>query len=221
MRARHHRPPSATGLDPVPAQLLVRKLLGVGIDGSLGFESAQQVALDAMKHHGSTEAAVAAVVGAHRRLIAVGGFVTGVGGFVTLPAALPANVVEFYLITTRMVAAVAHIRGHDLRDPSLRTAILLTLVDSDPEALMRRVGIGQLPVGGHLAGLGAGRLPAPARMMLNKAIGFRLISQFGQRALTGFGRGLPVAGGVIGAGLDVYLFSRIASSARREFPPRF
>ncbi len=204
----------------MPAHLLVRRLLDVGIDGTVGFESAGQVALGALKDHGSAEAAVAAVIRAHRRLIAVGGFVTGVGGFVTLPAALPANVVEFYLLTTRMVAAIAEIRGHDLRDPTLRTAILLTLVDSDPEALMRQVGISRLPTGGHLAGLGAGRLPAPARMMLNKAIGFRLISQFGQRALTGFGRGLPVAGGVIGAGFDVYLFSHIAASARREFPPR-
>ena len=34
---------------------------------------------------------------------AVGGFVTGLGGFVTMPVALPVNIAEFYIQATRMV----------------------------------------------------------------------------------------------------------------------
>jgi hypothetical protein len=40
-----------------------------------------------------------------------------------MPVALPANVAEFYLIATRMVAAIADVRGYDVTDPQIRTAV--------------------------------------------------------------------------------------------------
>ena len=69
---------------------------------------------------------------------AIGGFVTSVGGFVTMPVALPVNVVEFYVQATRMVAAIATLRGYDVNDPRVRTAVLLTLVGSDADEVLAR-----------------------------------------------------------------------------------
>ena len=57
-------------------------------------------------------------------------------------------------------------------------------------------------------------------MVLNKGIGFRLVTSVGRSALSRFGKGVPVVGGVFGAGVDAYLLRRIASHARKEFPPR-
>jgi hypothetical protein len=57
-------------------------------------------------------------------------------------------------------------------------------------------------------------------MVVNKAVAFRLLSTVGRKTLTRFGRGVPVIGGVIGAGLDGYLLNRIADHARHEFPPK-
>jgi hypothetical protein len=37
--------------------------------------------------------------------------------------------------------------------------------------------------------------------------------------LSKLGRGVPLAGGVVGAALDGYLMKQIADHARREFPP--
>ncbi len=45
----------------------------------------------------------------------VGGFVTGLGGFVTMPVALPVNIAEFYVQATRMVGAIATLRGYDVQ----------------------------------------------------------------------------------------------------------
>ena len=50
------------------------------------------------------------IIGAHLRLAAGNGFVTGLGGFVTLPIALPANVAGFYIVATRMAGAIAAVR---------------------------------------------------------------------------------------------------------------
>ncbi|TWP35201.1 EcsC family protein [Leekyejoonella antrihumi] len=199
------------------AHAVAQRLLDVGLDGGAGFSSAQQIADDALRAHPMPEEAIDAIVTAHRKLAAVGGFVTGLGGFVTMPAALPANVLEFYLVATRMVGAIAAVRGYQLSNPSLRTAVLLTLVDADAGAVMQKAGVVST---GRLASLASQRLPAPALMVVNKAVGFRLVGQVSGRMLPNLGRGVPLAGGVVGAGLDAYLLNKIGKDARREFPPR-
>lgn len=197
---------------------LSQKLVTIGIDGKAGFDSAEQVARAA--HHdypADVERAVDHVVAQHRKLAASAGFVTSLGGFVTMTVALPVNLVGFYLLNTRMVAAIAHLRGYDLRDQGTRTAILLTLVGGDADDLLKKAGVVST---GRLANLAANQLPPPAVMVVNKAVGFRLVSQLGDKLLTKLGKGIPVAGGVIGAGVDVVLLNRIAKGAKKEFPPR-
>jgi hypothetical protein len=196
---------------------LVERLLDVGIDGRGRFDSAQAVADTARREHPDLERAVDAIVSQHVRLAAANGFVTGLGGFVTLPVALPANVLGFYAVATRMVAAVAVLRGYDVRDPGVRSAVMLTLVGADADDLLRKAGV---PTGGRLANLATRRLPGPVAMAINKGIGFRLISSAGRSALSRLGRAVPVAGGLLGAGLDAYLLRKIADQARRELPPR-
>jgi hypothetical protein len=42
----------------------------------------------------------------------------------------------------------------------------------------------------------------------------------GKKSLSRFGKVVPLAGGVVGAGVDTFLLKRIADHARREFPQR-
>ena len=196
---------------------LVESLLDAGIDGKGPFDSAQKVADVKRAEKPDAEEAIDAVVRAHLKLAAAGGFVTGLGGFITLPVALPANVLEFYVVATRMVASIASLRGYDIKRPEIRSAILLTLVGADADDLLKKAGV--VPMG-RLSNLAAQRLPGPALMVVNKAVGFRLVATAGKKTLTRFGKGVPVIGGVIGAGLDGYLLKRIADHARHEFPPR-
>jgi hypothetical protein len=204
------------GMSGVAANL-VDRLLDAGIDGKGPFDSARTVADNAMSDQGDVERAIDAVVTRHTKLAAAGGFVTGLGGILALPVALPTNVLEFYAVATRMVGAIASLRGYDVRDQGTRSAVMLTLVGADADDLLKKAGIGRT---GRLADLAAQRLPGPAIMVLNKGIGFRLVSSVGKSVLGRFGRGVPVVGGVVGAGLDAYLLRRIAGHARREFPPR-
>lgn len=199
------------------ALTLSQRLLSVGIDGKAGFDGARDVAQAALRDYPSDpERAIDHVVRQHRRLAASAGFVTSVGGFVTMAVALPVNLVGFYLLNTRMVAATAHLRGYDLNDQGTRTAILLTLVGGDADDLLKKAGVVST---GRLASLAANQLPPPVVMVVNKAVGFRLVSRLGDKLLTRLGQGIPLAGGVIGAGLDAFLLSRIAKGAKHEFPP--
>jgi hypothetical protein len=199
------------------ATKMVENLLDSGIDGKGPFDPAASVAASALKKNGgNVEAAVDDVVKSHLKLAAAGGFVTSLGGFITLPVALPANVLGFYLLATRMTAAVASLRGHDLTQPQIRTAVLLTLVGADADDLLAKAGM--VSPTGRLTNLAAQRLPGPALMVLNKAVGFRLLSTAGRKTFSRFGRNVPIVGGIVGAGLDGWLIKRISENARREFP---
>ncbi len=197
---------------------IIQPLLDVGIDGKGPLRSAQKVADAARLKSGTVEEAVDRVVRTHLALAGSGGFLTGLGGFVTLPVALPVNVVEFYLVATRMTAAIAALRGYDLTQPQIRTAVLLALVGADADDLLRKAGV--MNPTGKLADLAAQRLPGPALMVVNKAVAFKLVSTVGRQAFTRLGRALPVAGGAVSAGVDSYMLKRIADHTRAEFPHR-
>jgi hypothetical protein len=224
--------PAAQGKDLAPVQsvpeqeqsrlertatTIVTRLVDAGIDGVGPLDPAADAAEAARAAAGSTEDAIERLVATHLKLAAAGGFVTGLGGFVTLPVALPANVAGFYGIATRLVAGIAHLRGYDVTQPEVRTAVLLTLVGADSRSILAKGGIS--PVG-KISDLALQRLPGPALMVINKGIGFNLLSQLGRKGLSRLGRGLPLAGGVIGGGLDYWLLRRIAQNARDEFVQR-
>jgi EcsC protein family len=197
---------------------LVQVLLDAGIDGLGPLKSAKEMAHAARLSSRSGDAAVAKVARNHVAKGGVGGFVTGIGGFLTMPIALPANVVEFYVGATRMVAAIADLRGYDVDDPKVRTAVLLTLVGSDADDVLKKAGLAG-GMKGKVIGLAAGQLPPAGLLMLNKAIGFRLLRGVGEKAFSRLGRGVPLAGGVLGGGVDMWMMKRIADHAMHEFPP--
>ncbi|PPK98403.1 EcsC family protein [Kineococcus xinjiangensis] len=207
----------APGAEESKATALVQRLIDTGVDGAGPFASAVSVAERARAGHPSAESAVHVVVRRHGRMAAGSGFATGVGGLVTMPVALPANIVGFYVLATRMVAAIAHLRGYDVSRPEVRSAVLLCLLGSDAGQVLRSAG---LPTGGPLALLAQRRLPKDVLMIVNKGVGFRLLARLGSFGALQTSRILPVLGGVVGAGADLLLLRRIAKHAEREFTPR-
>lgn len=211
--------PADDGVLGRQAVRVVDEILDIGIDGKGPFAPAATVADAALRAHGGDrDKAVEAIVRRHTAGAAAEGFVTGLGGFVTLPVALPANVVAFYALATRMTAAIARVRGYDIDQPQIRAAVLLTLVGADADDLIEKARLAA-PVGGALTNLAAQRLPGPAAMVVKKGVFFKLVASSGKGVLARFGRGVPVVGGVVGAGVDAVLLRRVAADAKREFPP--
>lgn len=195
---------------------VVTMLLDVGLDGRGPIRSAAQVASAAKKDQGSREEAINAIARGTMLRGGIGGFVTGLGGFVTMPIALPANVLEFYVQATRMVGAIAILRGYDIKEPRIRTAVLLTLVGSKSEEVLKKAGMAT--GGGRIAAIALRNVPPAALMVVNKAIGFRVLRGVGTKVFGRFGRGIPIAGGFVGGGIDAYMMKKIADHAMKEFP---
>ena len=210
---------AASGPDQGPLTRLVERVLAVGIDGTAAYPSARSVAETALTEaDGDREQAVNRIIRRHVVTGGLGGVATSAGGFVTMPVALPVNLVEFYVQAARMVAAIATVRGYDVTDDTIRTAVLLTLVGSDADEVLAAAGIGT--GGGRLATLAAGRLPGSAMMIVNKAVGFRLLRTLGESTAGRLGRAVPVLGGAVGGAVDGYMMHRIARQALTEFPRR-
>lgn len=214
------RDPGATdddgGVVADVADTLIARIVAVGVDGIGPLDSAREVAERARAEHGDVDAAVHALVDQHMKVAAAAGFVTNLGGFVTMAASLPANVVGFYAIATRMSAAIAHLHGHDLDDEAVRAAVLLTLSRDDTGDLLAKAG--SVPGASSLPlRLVLKQMPASAIAVVNKGVAFRLLVSAGGKGLARLGRFLPVVGGAVGATIDVFLLRQIAKTARKEF----
>ena len=193
-----------------------RVVLDCGLDGLGPIRSADRVAEAALRDATAPQRAIERLVRDHVALGAVGGFVTGVGSHVTLAMALPVNLAEFYIVAIRMVGAIAAVRGYDLREPEVRTAVLLTLVASRSDEVLAKEGLGA----GKLSRIGLRRMPPGALMLVNKAIFFRLLRRVNKFLFWNLGRGMPLVGGGAGAGFDSWMMTRIAGQALVEFPLR-
>jgi hypothetical protein len=212
--------PVQVDADPGAVDKIVQTLFEIGLDGLGPFSTAQELGDASLAATGDAEKAVARVA---RRGLAKGGangFVTGLGGFFTLPIALPANVAVFYLNATRMVGAIAHLRGYDVNDPAVRSAILLCLVGADADEVLRKAQMvtktgAATTMATNVALKG---LPPAALMVVNKAVGFKLAQGLGEKALASLGRAVPLGGGLIGGGIDTVMTKVIASHAMGEFP---
>lgn len=204
------------GKNPDAVTTLIQRILAVGVDGAGPFHGAVKVAGHARDRTDDSEKAVDWVARDGIRNAAGAGFVTSLGGFVTMPVSLPANVFTFYVLATRAVAAVASLRGYDVKDPVTRSAILLTLVGAKSTDVLSKAGIN---VSSHsVTALASKNLPESALMVINKAVGFQLLKGVGQRLLARFGKAIPVLGGGIGAVLDGAMMATIVERARVEFP---
>lgn len=203
--------------DPGAIDKLVTMLVAAGLEGRGPLRPAEEVAREALtKAGGDRDKAIAALARRATRTGAAGGFLTGLGGFVTMPVSLPVNVAEFYLVATRMVGAIASLRGYDLAEPRVRTAVLLTLVGSDADEVLKKAGMAS--AGSRATTYALKGLPPAALMVVNKAVGFRLMRGVSEKLLSRLGRGVPLAGGVVGGGIDGYMMKKIADQAMKEFP---
>lgn len=199
-------------------QRMIDTVRDIGLDGKLTYSSAAEVARKAQRGRARKrpEKAVRRIVRSHRRGVTVGGFLTGLGGMITLPVLLPTNVMEFYIQATRMVGAIAAVRGYDLEDEEVRVRVLAALLGEESGDVLRNIGLG--PVAGAAARGVAGRLPESPTSAVVSAVGGRLIRRFGLRSARLFGKAIPGLGGVLGALSDRKQLGRIAEAAKKGFP---
>lgn len=142
------------------------------------------------------------------------GFVTGLGGFITLPIAIPANVSSVLYVQMRMIACLAHMGGYDTTSDQVQTLVYACLAGISLDQVVKQVGI---KVGVKFANAMVKKIPGSVLIKINQKVGFRLLTKFGTKGVINIGKAVPVVGGVISGGFDFVETKIIADRAYKMF----
>ena len=205
----------SSGNVPEKAQKLVESLLRLGIDGVGPLKNARESAEEALAKSASKEDAVKSLIRTHVAWAGAQGFATNLGGIIMLPGALPVNIGAAFLIQTHLAASIAHLRGHDTDDESVRAAILLCLLGNAAVEVLKKVGIS---VGEKLAFAMIKRLPMEVIWAIHKRVGFMLIAKYGtKRSVITLAKFIPLIGGIVGGGFDAAATHAVGAFAAHFF----
>jgi hypothetical protein len=207
--------PAAQRLAPQAAAGVLRQVLEIAIDGYQRFPGAEQVAESKLaKSSGDAQLAIDAVIDQHIRLAGVQGFATSVGGLVTLPVLLPANLTGLAIVQARMVAAIAHLRGYELDDPRVRTAVITCLLGED--GVTDRLEKSSLPTSPLAIATAPVFDPELDRLVSGEVVGELIARISGKRMALTMTRRVPLLGGAVGAGVDGWATYRVGEYADKS-----
>lgn len=185
------------------------------INGGIpGMDTATQLADNYLKKSGTLEENVKSLILWQNTKSATSGFLSGLGGIITLPVAIPANIASVILVQMRMVAAIAHMGGYDLKDDQVKSFVYACLAGNGAKDILKNAGI---QIGKKLAVTGIKRIPFEVIKKINQAVGFRLLTKFGEKGVINLGKMVPLAGGIIGGTVDAVSTNTIGKVASKLF----
>jgi len=208
------RPPASAPT----AHTLVTQLLQHGLGGHGRLDGAEKLAAKYRENprFSDDDARVRALIKSHTFMNFGTGFITGLGGLVTLPIAIPTALTASWMIHTRLSGAIAAIHGHDIDDEHVQTFILLSLIGDSGKQVLRNVGV---TVANRVAMRTVDAIPARVLTEINKRVGMRLLTKAGERGVVNLTRVVPVAGGIVGGGVDALYCNAVGRRAHAVFRP--
>lgn len=195
-------------------QALHRAIVGIGPLPGATAAAEKQLA----EQNGDVDKAVREVIENHIALASAGGFVTNLGGLAFSAVTIPTNISGLAVIQCRMVAGIAHLRGHDLTDPRVRNAILVCLLGED--RVERDIKSKKLPAPPMAIATAPAYDPSLDNTVAAEVAAEMLNRIVGKRMAVTVGRKIPVVGGVVGASADAWATYQIGRYSSRELLPR-
>jgi EcsC protein family len=187
---------------------------GRAVQGVPGLDGAEELAKSYAARCATTDEAVATLIAWQSGKAGVAGFVTGCGGAISLPVAMPANLLGTLYIQLRLVAAIAHLRGHDLQSAEVRTLALACMTGSKAADTLKDAGI---RLGTKLTRDALGWLSPVLVKKVEHAAKLPVLTSIGTAGVARLGRLVPVVGGVVAGGFDAAMTQLIGRTADRVF----
>ena len=184
------------------------------VNGFPGLDSAQELAEDYLKNSGSKVDIVNSLIRWQNTKCAVSGFISNLGGIITLPVAIPANISSVMYVQIRMIAAIAYMGGYDIKDDRVKSLIYVCLLGNSGKDIFKEFGI---KLGCKLAQQSVEKISGQVILKINQIVGFRLVTKFGEKGFINLGKGIPLIGGVIGGTLDLLSTDVIGNISRDTF----
>jgi EcsC protein family len=201
------------------ALTLVKWISNKAIDGVPPLSSAHDLADEYLIDRGykNHDSRIDALINWETAKNFTSGFVTGLGGLLVLPFALPTAFAASWIIQARMAAAIARIYGHNIHSDRVRTFIMAALVGDSLKDIAKASGI---VIGRGLAKSLIEKVPGKALIEVNKRVGFRLLTKAGEKGAINLMKGVPFVGGVVGGTFDAVACRVVGRNARALFVRR-
>lgn len=184
------------------------------MNGLPGSKPCEVLANDYLEKYQDPTVAAKKLIDAQVAKCTTSGFVTSLGGLITLPVAIPANVASVLYVQMRMIGALAVIGGYDLKNDEVQTMVYLCLVKSSVADVCKSAGV---QVANKVTMAMLKKLPGTVLTKINQKVGFRLLTKFGEKGVINLVKLVPVAGGVVGGGVDLIGTKTIANKAYKAF----
>lgn len=184
--------------------------------GFLNFDSAEDLAnsyIEKSKTGDKTEIAKSLIRWQNSKSF-TSGFLAGLPGLALMPVTLPANFTSVLIIQLRMIAAIAHIGGHDLKSDQVRTFVFMCLTGNSATELVKKVGV---DLGQRVTKNAIQSISGKTLSEINKRVGFRLLTKFGETGVVNIGKAIPIVGGIIGGSFDIFTTNTVGKVARKIF----
>jgi hypothetical protein len=193
---------------------LVRK----AIAGFGPFSSAEELAKQHLQTHKNPEKAIDSLIRAEVLKVGTAGFLVGLPGFLAMPFTLPAGMGADYFLAARVVAAIAKLRGWDLHNPKVQMAVLLCVLGHHGKETLKNIS----KAAGIKAAQGIiGTAGIRTAMHLEHKVGSKLMARMVKGGASKIAKAVPLAGGILGAGIDASYLMLTAKAAREFFPAHF
>jgi len=194
----------------------LKRIIHLGINGGGGLSSARQLGNQYLQNPAfkTKIERIDALVKWEERKNFTSGFITSLGGILSLPVAIPASLGINWVLQTRMVAAMAYIGGFDIDDPPVRMSIALCLLGKKGKKLLNRdiQELSQLLRKNALS-----QMPKQTIQMENQAVASRLMRVATTKGFSRFSKAIPILGGAVGGVLDYMSCRETAEFAKELF----
>ena len=174
----------------------------------------EKMADDYLQHNATVEDAAKDMINKQVIKCTTSGFITNLGGVITLPVTIPANVGSVMYVQMRMIACAAYMAGYDVHTDQVQTLVYACLAGVSVMEVAKKVGIkiGQKGLENLID-----KIPGKVLIAINHKVGFRMLTKFGEKGAINLGKAIPVAGGVIGGGFDFIDTKFIGNRAYNQF----
>lgn len=179
-----------------------------------GMELAEELAKRYLEKYDTVDEAIDTFINWQCAKCATSGFITGLGGLLTLPVAIPANISSVIFVQIRMIATIAKMRGYNLKDDQVKTLVFVALTGQAATDILKQAGI---TIGSKVGINLIKKMPMKVIYQINKKVGFRLVTKFGQKGIINLGKLVPIVGGVIGGTVDTVGTLTVGKTAKKLF----
>ncbi len=143
------------------------------------------------------------------------GFTTNLGGLITLPFSLPANVAGVSALQLNMITEIARARGYDLQSEQVKVLSIACLAGGAALDILKNADVN---VSTRLTQRALTGIAGAALGRINQAVGARrLTARAGGLGLLNVSKFVPFVGGLVGGTVDGLATAGIAAVAKRVF----